>query len=211
MPTITMIGDVHGHYHQYKGIITGRENTVQVGDMGVGFRHYGGPRDGEFSGNPPHYAMERGGHRFIRGNHDNPGVCRRHSQWIADGLVENGVMFIGGGLSIDQEYRVEGYSWWADEELSVADPERLVDVYATTRPETMVTHECPEQVAELLAAVRPGKLQFPSRTRQAFQSMFEIHQPKKWVFGHWHRSLDKVIDGTRFICLAELEYREIEV
>jgi len=31
------------------------------------------------------------------------------------------------------------------------------------------------------------------------------HRPKLWVFGHHHKSFDKVIDGTRFVCLAELE------
>jgi Icc-related predicted phosphoesterase len=75
----------------------------------------------------------------------------------------------------------------------------------------MVTHECPESVAHQLFGVE-GKLKFdfPSRTRQAFQSMFEMHQPEVWVFGHWHESRDVVISGTRFVCLAELEYKDID-
>jgi hypothetical protein len=52
---------------------------------------------------------------------------------------------------------------------------------------------------------------FQSQTRQAFQSMFKLRQPGLWIFGHWHASFDRVLDGTRFICLAELEYRDIEI
>ena len=33
------IGDVHGKYNRYRDIIRDCENTIQVGDMGIGFRH----------------------------------------------------------------------------------------------------------------------------------------------------------------------------
>jgi hypothetical protein len=55
------------------------------------------------------------------------------------------------------------------------------------------------------------KLNYPSLSRQAFNSMLQFHQPKVWVFGHWHRSFDNVINGTRFVCLDELETKEIDV
>lgn len=41
--------------------------------------------------------------------------------------------------------------------------------------------------------------------------MFEMHQPRIWLFGHWHFDFDGVIDGTRFICLGELSYRDLDV
>jgi uncharacterized protein YjeT (DUF2065 family) len=180
--------------------------------MGVGFFRL---PHGDPATNPPYDQMVEGGHRFIRGNHDNPGVCRRHTQFINDGTVENDTMFIGGGLSIDRPYRTEHFSWWADEELSIDQLVNLTDVYRTARPSIMVTHDCPEQIALALVQklLLPGvhKLDFPSRTRQAFQSMFELHKPKLWIFGHWHLSFDQVIDGTRFVCLAELECRDLSI
>jgi hypothetical protein len=110
-----VIGDVHGGFRQYKRLIKGVPASIQVGDMGVGFMRIragiersDGAGDVQYLANPPHYAMLPG-HRFIRGNHDNPGVCRRHSQWIPDGHVEGHTMFIGGALSIDRQWRVEGY------------------------------------------------------------------------------------------------------
>jgi hypothetical protein len=205
------IGDVHGKYGPYKRIIAEVPSSIQVGDMGIGFRRNGG-RDGEFYSNPPHYAMARANHRFIRGNHDNPSECRKHSQCIADGHVDGGVMFIGGGLSVDRQWRTEGYDWWADEELTSSQLCTLVDVYNVATPNVMVTHDCPESVAIRMCQLSGcNKLDFPSRTRQALQSMFELHQPRLWIFGHWHFSFDSVLDGTRFICLAELEHRDLDI
>lgn len=203
---IRFIGDVHGKYDRYKKIISDCNVSIQVGDMGVGFKH---PYTDEYMANPPHYAMIKGNHRFIRGNHDSPSVCRKHSQYIADGHVEDNMMFIGGGLSIDRIYRVEGYTWWADEELTIDQFYKLMDVYEATKPRIMVTHDCPESVVPLI--LNYYKKEYPSITRQALDSMLYIHRPEIWVFGHWHQSVDTVIDGTRFICLNELEYKDIEV
>lgn len=223
MSRIRFIGDCHGKFNAYKRILKSAdaENipTIQLGDMGVGFRYKQGPRAGEVHANPPHYAMVRGaGHRFIRGNHDALSECSRHSQWIPDGHVEETslgtMMFIGGALSIDRAYRNEGYDWWADEELSITELNALVDKYIEVRPAVMVTHECPEDVAVEVARKIGGiKMdpRFASRTRQAFQSMWSSHSPGTWLHGHWHASFDHVIKGTRFICLNELEFMDIEV
>jgi hypothetical protein len=35
--------------------------------------------------------------------------------------------------------------------------------------------------------------------------MWNFYKPETWIFGHWHLSFDKVISGTRFICLNELD------
>jgi hypothetical protein len=204
------IGDVHGKFSQYKNILKLGVPTIQLGDMGVGFRHCGGPRDGEFSANPPYDAMIEGGHRFIRGNHDNPSVCRNHTQCIKDGTVEGDVMYIGGALSIDREWRIEGYSWWADEELSQSELYAMMDIYEAAKPRIVVTHDCPEWVALTMEAMfHRGKLDISSRTRQAFDAMYGLHQPEVWCFGHWHHSFDEVINKTRFVCLAELEWKDI--
>jgi hypothetical protein len=203
------VGDVHGKYKQYSKIMDEYQDTIQVGDMGVGFRRWMGLGEYDpYSPNPPYDKMVAGGHRFIRGNHDNPGVCRSHTQCIKDGTIIDEMMLIGGALSIDKQWRMPNYTWWEDEELSRQELETLLDVYCITKPRIMVTHDCPEPVAMAMNR-RTEKLEYPSITRQAFQSMFEIHQPDVWVYGHWHRSFDEVIDGTRFVCLNELEVKDI--
>lgn len=209
---VLFIGDVHNKYSQYKKIMKLGIPTIQVGDLGMGFMRTQGQRCGEMHRNPHYDAMVFGGHRFIRGNHDNPGFCRRHSQWIKDGTVENDMMFCGGAQSVDRSERTEGYDWWPDEELSISELYKVVDIFEVVRPRVMVTHDCPEDIARVME-VNSGrrKLDLKSVTRQAFQCMWETHGPEIWIFGHWHHSFDKVIGKTRFVCLAELEYKDIEV
>lgn len=197
-----LIGDVHGEFKQYKEIIRKHPDTIQVGDMGLGFRRY---PHGDWVQNPPYDGMVSANARFIRGNHDNPGVCRNHSQWIPDGLVQDDVMFVGGASSIDWQYRIEGYSWWKDEQCSQDQFNEIVDIYFVTKPRVMVTHDCPLSIIPL---IHRHHFKENSRTQQALQMMFEYHQPDLWVHGHHHISIDHVVEGTRFVCLAELELKE---
>lgn len=200
------IGDVHGKFSQYRELIRGIPASIQVGDLGLGFRRVQGPNAGEIYNNPPHYAMVQGNHRFIRGNHDNPGECRKHSQWIKDGEVEGSTMFLGGGESVDRQWRQEGYNWWPEEQLGQAELWEMIDLYINTKPSIMVTHECPTEIANILAQVR---FKPPSRTSQALQAMWSTHSPALWVFGHWHIAFDQVANGTRFVCLPELAHLDI--
>lgn len=194
------IGDCHGKFEAYKRIIKEHRDTIQVGDMGVGFRKW--PHT-----NPPHALMVAQNAKFIRGNHDNPQVCKRHSQYIPDGKVHNDTMFIGGGYSIDWKYRFEDYSWWKDEQLSQEEMNIICDVYHATKPRIMVTHECPTTAA--LAIPHTHHWNDRDRTECFLQSLWEIHKPAIWVHGHHHISVDHVIEGTRFVCLAELEIKDL--
>lgn len=203
------IGDVHGKFRQYEKIISDAKSppSIQVGDLGIGFKRLIGEVV-HYSSNPSFDKMTLYNARFIRGNHDNPEVCQRHACYIPDGTIIKNMMFIGGAFSIDRSLRTEGLDWWADEELSIEKLNRLVDVYEKEKPEVMVTHECPESVSNLLVS---KKWDISSRTRQAFESMFYKHKPKLWIFGHWHVSFDYIMEGTRFICLDELEYKDIDI
>ena len=145
--------------------------------------------------------------RFIRGNHDNPIVCRKHKQWIKDGHFENGMMFIGGALSIDRSQRTEGFDWWRDEECSHDQFYQFMDKIEKEKPEIIVTHDCPLRVIPFIKGSHHGYDN--SRTQQALQAIFELHQPKLWVHGHHHVSFRMTIEGTKFICLSELEILEI--
>lgn len=210
MRTYRFIGDVHGKFNRYKTILEGSpKGTIQVGDMGVGFLH----SDGKAHANPPYDTMVEHQARFIRGNHDNPSVCKRHSQWVKDGHVEDGIMFVGGATSIDKHLRTPGYSWWEDEQLSKDEFDAILQTYVATKPKVMVTHDCPQFLISPMFGVHykhelePGG----TRTRLYFQRMWELHKPELWVFGHWHTNRDYAFDGTRFVCLAELEWKDFEI
>lgn len=203
------IGDVHGKFGRYKTLIKQYQNTIQLGDMGVGFYKYTMNQDIKADANPPHYKMIEGGHRFIRGNHDNPSVCRQQSQYISDGHTENGMMFIGSASSVDIDKRTKHMDWWPDEELSQKELDILTEQYLDYKPIVMATHDCPESIAKTMRRYEQ-KITGSNRIRLAFQNMFEHYQPKIWIFGHWHQSYDRLSHGTRFICLNELEIKELE-
>lgn len=219
MALTRVVGDIHGRFNEYDTFILNLrgmrhrgeapERSVQVGDFGIGFYSpYWHESVREWMKTNPTQ-------RFIRGNHDDPAMCKTMPGYIADGTVEGDVMYIGGAWSIDQALRTEGVDWWADEELSMQELETLIDVYRTTKPRVMFTHDCPEQIAWDMFVSRGnaygGKKQFKTRTGQALQSMWEYHQPEMWFFGHWHETRDLTLNGTKFQCVGELDAIDVEI
>lgn len=183
------IGDIHGKIDRYLPLVQGVD-SIQVGDFGMGFV-------------PTPDLPPRA--RFIRGNHDSPELCRQHPNWIPDGTIEGDTMFIGGAWSIDRDQRIEGVSWWADEELTIAQLDQMVELALEARPRIMVTHDCPLSLIQPLFGAAP----IATRTQQALDAIWQLCQPQCWIFGHWHQHRDHVIRGTRFICLAELQYIDL--
>lgn len=209
MTTVRFIGDVHGKWTRYKKLIKDAPRSIQVGDFGVGFYN---PRTETYS-RPPHDAMARGDHKFIRGNHDNPAQCRSHPFWLKDGtLTDDSIFCIGGALSIDKHLRTEGWDWWADEELCYSEFLELIQAYEEAKPKVVVTHECPETVVNhVLKKKGKYKYDFPSITRQCLDNLLYIHKPDLWVHGHWHIDHHTVFDGVEFIGLGELSHVDLEI
>lgn len=192
---IRLIGDIHGDLRKYYSLRKGAEKTIQVGDFGYGF-----------ISSDIHPVFDPN-HRFIRGNHDCPTTCKMRPDWIPDGTVEDDWFFLGGAWSIDWAYRFPGVSWWDDEECSESELEMMTDVYSQVRPRVVVSHDCPSSVSKQLF-IDSGRLgrnakYIRTRTGEALQRMFEIHQPDYHFFGHWHIDVSEKIKGTNFHCLGE--------
>ena len=216
MTLTRLIGDIHGEVNDYKTYAIDRFEgpTIQVGDFGVGF----GQSDyWHESINDYHTA---GGHRFIRGNHDNPAQCREMQGWIPDGTVEGDVMFIGGAWSIDNPVappgwyrRTPGVDWWDDEECSQEQLEQFIETYANVKPRVMITHDCPNFISREMF-FNSGKLkgpEYPNRTSAAFTRMLHIHQPDFHFFGHWHFTRAYKYRNTTFVCLGILDYIDVDL
>lgn len=216
MTVLRFIGDVHGKYKQYEKLISECSHSVQVGDMGIGFFKFRGSEVVKMK-NPSFDKMMKGSHRFIRGNHDNPQHCLNHPCCISDGAFEvisgKKIYYLGGAVSIDKVYRTEGMDWWPDEELSAERLKIEVDLYKEIQPDIVVTHDCPESIARQMMDILNiyDKEKYPSRTRQALESMFYFHKPKLWIFGHWHKDVRFNQVGTDFQCLGELSYRDVDL
>lgn len=212
---IRFIGDVHGHYGRLKKIIRKCDVSIQVGDMGVGFRAWT-PHEGVRDlPNPPYDTMRReGDHRFIRGNHDNLEVCRRQRLWIPDGtMVHDRVFCCGGATSVDRAWRTEGLDWWPDEELSIKELDCVIDDFVEQKPEVVCTHDCPDFIANEYCSWK-GRAKFvdESRTRQALDAAYALveRKPRLWLFGHWHETCRLVRSGTHFQMLGELDWVDVE-
>lgn len=199
---------MHGYTKTYQKWI--RDNldpshrSIQIGDMGLGFAGVGLPAPGQ-------PAIDTT-HKFFRGNHDQPGKCRAHKNYLGDYgyLEEDRIFWCAGALSIDREYRIEGQTWWADEELSYKELEKVIDLYLQSKPRFVLSHEAPAKAGAVLLydlvgpyfMAKGGCLN--SRTAQALEAMLILHQPEKWVFGHYHVDKKFYVPGfdTEFICIG---------
>jgi hypothetical protein len=190
-----IIGDIHGKTAAYAEIAQRTEKSLQVGDFGIGFRGVNYPKE-----------LDPKSHKFIRGNHDAYPQCKKVPAFIDDGTMWNGIFCIGGASSIDKAFRVEGVSWWADEEIGHVASLFVSKDYENLKPDIVVSHDAP--LVATFACGNNGKIA-PSFTQKLLDSLFEIHKPRLWVHGHWHTNSQKTIRGCEFVCLAELSFIDV--
>jgi len=189
-----IIGDVHGKVHAYQNIIKKYNESICVGDFG--FKN-------EWDW---HSRNVYGSHDINMGNHDYIPYLNTHHASTGNWnyYPTSGIFTVRGAWSIDRVYRTEGIDWFDNEELSY--PEGLVvfDKYREIRPKIVVSHDCPHSIRHSFFGITDK-----SNTSNLLQALFEEHQPELWIFGHYHKSRDSIIKGTRFICLEELQTFEI--
>lgn len=214
MSVVRFIGDVHGKLQQYAERCRKYPDTVCLGEMGFDLKDlvliY-----------LKHSAFgdeETPRHLILPGNHDNYDQCRAFTTFLtrpgfgaftSGPLVDRPSYYIRGAASIDKMYRIEGKSWWADEELTSSQLRRAVDGAVMFEPDIMVTHTCPDAIISKL--LRPGQEKYNFRTEQALQAILEMAPPKLWIFGHFHTTRVIEIGETTFIALGELATCDLEV
>lgn len=201
MSKIVFLGDSHGDFQIINEISLKHQNDliIHLGDVGLGFKGvYLNTNSGLWEACDENIEFSKN-LKFIRGNHDAPSVCHNHPNYLGDyGYIESlKLFFVSGAYSIDKEYRKEGVDWWEEEQLTYHELNDAADSYERVKPEIMVSHTCPNVVADILALDRE---RYRSRTEDALEAMFNRHKPKYWIFGHWHKSWRKNILGTEFVC-----------
>jgi len=185
---VLFIGDVHDKIDEYRQIIANVSESIQVGD----FSEVG-------------YPIFAPGHKILLGNHDNYDCdTRNHPNVLGDYDVYKGIGYVRGAASIDQKKReIRGRYWSPKEELTYLQAMDCLYFFKRNKVDIMVSHDCPQFVFEEFAN------RDKSRTRQLLDQVHKIVKPKIWVFGHHHRHLQLLREGTMFYCLKELETLEL--
>lgn len=196
---LTVIGDVHGKVHEYKKIIDKCKFSICVGDFGF---------EPEWGW---HSKSIEGDHFINPGNHDYAPDFDRYNKSLKNWsyFEEYSIFTVRGAESIDKHLRIEGLDWFPNEELNYQEQLEAFDKYCRVKPKIVISHDCPQSVLEKM--FKMGWTYGKSQTRTMLEMMVQEHQPALWLFGHHHESKDEVINGTRFICLAELETFTIEI
>ena len=201
-----LVGDIHGNFDIYDSLIKDEKESIQLGDYGLGF-----PIEEAYTaenslkvknGLTYHEAPE--GHLFLRGNHDQPNMCKSHPRYLGDfGMFRGEVFYLSGAWSIDQDFRTPGIDWWREEELSYAQLQDAVDLFAKEMPRVVVSHDAPFVVTEI---IHHGE-GIRNRTCHAMDAMLDEFMPDYWYFAHHHVSWEGKIPNwnTKFKCLNVYE------
>jgi len=213
---LTVIGDVHGKVDSYLKIANNCAATLQIGDFGF-----------SSAWNKLHYCgLSSDNHKVCCGNHDPYDFAPKSPFYIGDygpatlGGVE--FFYIRGGLSIDRTYREVDRlnrgprTYWTQEELSFAQMLDCMDLYRSCKPDIVISHVPPSRFIPELT--KSDKILtdfgfhkgFRENTSLLCNELLNIHTPKLWTSGHFHRSLvSHSVTGMKFVALAELETYEI--
>lgn len=210
---IKIIGDVHGQVEKYKEICENADDcymTIALGDMG--FKH-------EYE-MIKSFGLNPQAHKILFGNHDYYPVLYTNKQSLLDYTsMQVGskfvLMAVRGAKSVDKENRIidkpwfgkDDRTWFEEEQIHTSNVDRILEDYCREKPEIVVSHTCPRSIIESMFGLNP----IPTRTNCLLEEMFEHHQPREWIFGHFHRPVSKTIRGTKFTCVPELGEYEVYI
>lgn len=203
---IAVFGDWHGDNWALKAIGSaareGARTIIHVGDFSL---DWPGAKRGRYEQRLNRALAEHGAWLIVSpGNHDNLTNINK-LQVQDDGLIfwrsnikvlpKGGRITIeglrigglGGAYSIDQEWRREGKDWWADEEPTLEQAERLIQAGPV---DVLVTHDVPAGVPVRSGLDLPAHIvEKANRTRILLREVVDTLRPAHVFCGHWHQRL----------------------
>jgi predicted phosphodiesterase len=198
--SITLVGDIHGKYKRMHEIIREKnkhEYIVALGDVGFDFSTLNNVDPDKF--------------KIVGGNHDNYDKIINIPHYLGDyGYTTlNGISFYfyRGAYSIDRQYRTIGIDWWEDEQNNIETFMKARELYREIKPDIFLAHDCPDFMVPRY--IGPHSRIYENITNWALGELYNIHQPKLFVHGHYHQSTTTIYGNTKFICLDELETYDI--
>ena len=235
MRNLIFCGDIHGEFHKLVWRLQGKKVTdsdiVICGDIGIGFDDSEQDLDNLSHSKKCKWFRNSGNKIYcVRGNHDDPDRFKELTQvrdfpiWLVPDytlleLEASDVLCIGGGFSIDYEYRqMAGFGWWKGE-MPKYNSEKLTSVLSKPMKSLCVaTHSSPSFCPpyEKIPNARPCILEGCKKERDEMDLFFkhiDFQVPKSlrvsWYYGHFHMNQPPLIqDNFSFYHLNIMELRE---
>ncbi len=211
MKKIRIVSDIHNLPLQYLNVVHNADYSVQLGDLATNYDFLN--------------EVDSAKHKFFGGNHDNYDIISSCPNNIGNyGEYElNGVpfFFIRGAFSIDWAYSVRHEQLtgkkiaWREEELSQPEMYDCFEWYKRAKPDFVLSHDCPRTISniignkDVLRNFGHDPDRFTTNTSELLEACFQAHQPKLWIFGHYHKKKQVNLNGTRFICLHDSGYCDV--
>ena len=106
---------------------------------------------------------------------------------------------LGGGLSIDKDYRIPGLSWWKEEMWSYTEEEDLHTLLSENNKfDYIISHTAPNEFIEPLERhLRHSLRQYVDDTVRINNFVNAVCSFKHWYCGHYHTTLT----NDKFTCL----------
>jgi len=213
-------GDCHGSLMKilqfiWRFDLGSESNIVVCGDMGI----YWNKDQKDAQASILNYERYCNGVNlyWIDGNHENFDIidtfekpmhkCSEHITYISRGtdmIVDiNGkpahMLFLGGADSIDKAWRVEGKSWWPQEQITEKNIENIVGEY-----DYVFTHCCPYSIFNShrgFLCQHGGEMRDITHvSEQMLEKLKNKITFKHWYFGHYHMNINLT---DQFTCLYE--------
>lgn len=221
---VYIVGDVHGKFDELMQTIKKHEiekcYLICVGDLGIGFKVNPEKEfraltlyNEFFKGREIHFMS-------IRGNHDDPSYFYNiKERWVFSNIellddyetkTLNGekYLFVGGAVSIDRQIRVEGRSYWKEEQI-------VLKYELIKKCDVLITHSAPTWLGPndkhgIIGWCKRDEKLWPDclNERQAINTLLDLSKAKKLYCGHFHMSVIGKNKGCVGCILDELEIKE---
>lgn len=193
----------------------GIERICQVGDFGYWPRFDEGRA---FLESTAAHAVEHGvSIWFCDGNHEDHDELPHQSAadplelapsvyWVPRGTVvewnQRRLLFFGGAVSIDQDSRISGWTWFANEIPSNGQWARAA---AVGNVDVVIAHDTVPDMP--VKGLPPLSIPWSARKRAAehrrrLRTLCRDLEPSWWFHGHFHQRSSAVFWGTRFESLG---------
>ncbi len=223
---IYITGDTHGELETFKlgskffpegKKLTKNDYVIIVGDFGLVFNQ-------EFTPNEIHWLKwlktKSWTTLFIDGNHENfdrlfsdefpiVPMFGDEVKKIYDDIyylqrgrvytIEGKTFFtMGGAPSIDKAYRIEGVSWWPQEEPSYTEwNNALTKAKEVRRVDYVLTHDCPSFIYDELIYDGIIRDKQKNSVSKGLKELYYTLEFDKWFFGHFHN--DRIYGKFRLL------------